>query len=329
VSEILSLALRPQRLSDMLGQKVVVDAIRKQMAARPPRSFMFSGGPGLGKTSIARIIAVALQCPHQTLWGDPCQECRGKSGQFAIQEVNASECNGVEEIAQIAETSKYEPMPPSLKRVIILDESQRISSAGQGLLLKYFEDPPEFVTWIICTTDPQKIIAPLQRRCMKYTLKPLSIRGVEFLLERSAKKIGLTRDWHPLAEQLHTHSIGSPALVLMALEKYAAGASETEAIDSGADPVNSLAICKAVSNGDWITARKHLLQVVPEDSRYIRASVMGWMRGWLFKEGSPVKADKVATCLQELSGMAPLEDSLLHSWLIATLYQVCRRLKGA
>lgn len=136
---MLTETMRPATLSQVIGQKLVVEALRKQMTTRPAHAIMFHGPPGTGKTSLSRIVAISLQCDHQQVWGDPCKECQEAS--FDIHEVNASEANGVEDAAQLVERARYRPTFGKY-RVLILSEAQRLTSQAQQLLLKPTEEPP-------------------------------------------------------------------------------------------------------------------------------------------------------------------------------------------
>jgi hypothetical protein len=298
------------------------------MATRPLQAFLFYGPAGTGKTTAARILAVSFQCPHQKEFGAPCEDCWKQESEFAIHEINASEVNGVEEIGKVAEMGRYRPAPPSRKRVIILDEVQRCTSAAQNLMLKPLEDAPKSTVWILCTTEPSKLLPTLRRRCMAYQMKPLPLASRELLLQRAAKKIEFTKPLDPLIEQVHTMQISSPALLLMALEKYASGLSAQEAVAGTDSPgVDSLRICRAVSDGKWETLKKLLQEASPEEARWIRASVSGWVRGCLVRESLPKRQAMLAECLVDLSAMAPLEDAQLMFWLWGVLYKVCRRFR--
>ncbi len=327
-TKILPISLRPHRLSQMVGQKSIVAAIQKQMEQRQPSAFLFSGPSGCGKTTLARIIAVALQCEHQQEWGEPCEDCWNQWDQFTIHEANASETNGVEEIGQIAELAQYAPTPPSRKRIVILDEAHLMSNNAQNLLLKHFEDPPESTVWIICTTLPSKILATLRRRCMTYQVKPLSYEGRSLLLNRAAKEAGITRPLKGLLAAADAAQLGSPGLLLMALEQYAAGIDATVAV-AGADVsgVDTLAICRAVGVGDTVALCKALAPASPEAARWIRASVGGYLRGMIVRERIPTKAERLAVLLAMLmAGNAPLDDATLFNWLWATLFVIARKI---
>lgn len=322
VPQILSLSLRPRSLGSLYGQAETVRAIRKQMATRPPQTWMFVGAAGTGKTSTARILSVAYQCTHQPpdKWGTPCQACWDAQASFSIHEINASDVSGVDELREVAELSRCAPMYGSY-RVIIVDEAQRISTAAQNMLLKPFEEPPASTVWIVCTTDPQKILPTLRRRCVTYRLHTLGITQQEDFLKRAAVKAKIALPLEPLFEQVHMMDVGAPALLLQALEKYAAGTSASEAV-AGVDAhgIESLRICKAVTSGSWDDVVTNLKDATPEEARWIAASVRGWLRGGL---ASGLQPEQAAAGILELCKI-PFDDSVILHWLWATLYSVTK-----
>src|SRR5208283_858923 len=103
----LALSLRPRKFSQLIGQGSVVSAIKEQYAQkREPPAWMFVGPTGTGKTTLARILALSLQCEHGEM-GEPCEACRKEVASFAIHEINASDVSGVNEMAQVAQGSVY------------------------------------------------------------------------------------------------------------------------------------------------------------------------------------------------------------------------------
>ena len=274
---------------------------------------------------MARVMAVSYQCSHQSEFGEPCNVCWKRYNSFSIQEINASDVSGVDELGLVAKTGAFKPGPGSLRRVIILDEFQRATTAAQNLLLKPFEEPPPNTIWIICTTEPAKILATLQRRLAKYRLLSLDYGQSKAFIEHTAQQIGIKRPLESFIEQIATADISGPGQILQALEKYAAGASVAEAVGGreGMD-VNTLAICKAMTSGQWTKVRDLLLKSEVEDARYIRASCAGWLRGFMAR-GSGKDLERAAVCLKELTTLIPFDDGALAQWLWSTLYTITRR----
>jgi DNA polymerase-3 subunit gamma/tau len=308
----------------LIGQRNLVRAIRNQVAKRMPQAWLFHGPSGTGKTTLARIVALSYQCQQQKQWGQPCDECWKNWDSLAIHEINASEVNKVEDMREVVERARYRPLPPSSKRVFILDEAQRLTTQAQNLLLKPFEEPAESTIWIICTTEPGKILATLKRRCMTYALRPLTMDDTEKFLKHYVEKLGIETDTAQLTDAVHQANISSPAMLLMVLDKLAAKMPIVEAV-AGIGDASSLAICKAVSGGDWSSLRAELLKLSNDDARFLRASVGGWLRGILLKDPSPSRQRMMAQSLSELMGDAPLDDTILMPWLTAKLYQITER----
>lgn len=316
----LSLDLRPQTFRQMFGQASVCRAVTKQMVDRPPTAWMFCGETGSGKTTIARIVALSLQCAHKK-FGYPCLECRKRQREFCIEEVNTGEHNTVDDIKDIVATSVYSPIGKSRYRVFILDEAQRISTQAQTILLKYFEDAPASTVWIICTTEPEKILASLRGRCIIHQMRSLKGRTAEEFIAWAYKKSGATgADISAFTEIVHTYSVTSPRNILMALEKVIAGIDPDKAVASLYSDVDTRRVCQALVKGNWGAIRSELSEASPSDAKLIRASIIGYLCTILLDPRPRLQPEVLAQLILDLSNTTGYDDNILLAQLSAKLW---------
>lgn len=324
-NEVLNRSLRPRSFDDLVGQRSIIQSIEAQVQAkRIPRSWMFVGQAGNGKTTIARIIALSLQLPPDR-FGRPTAEDWLAYPDYCIHEINGSSVTGIDEIRKITEEANYMPPPPSKQRVYIIDEAQKISDSAQNLLLKPTEEPPKTTTWIFCTTHPGKIIPTLRQRCAIFNLSPLGDVGMKKLLERAAKVIGYKKALDPLIDQLNLAGISSPRAVLSSLENVASGMSPQAAVLAGDSEIDTLRICRAFVRGDWATIRKELKRGTPEDARLIRLSILGYLRSIMLSDSPSIPSSRLAGTIRELTTYPPYEDPAMLAWVSAILYQECKK----
>jgi DNA polymerase III delta prime subunit len=208
--------------------------------------------------------------------------------------------------------------------VIVLNEVHSLSKSAQNSILDSTEDPPPSTIWILVTTDPAKLLPTLRRRCVTYQLKSLGISDTERFLEIQAKRAGIVRPLADLFEQLHIMQISSPAILLQALEKYAVGNSAIESVAGVDSKIDTYKLCKAVTSGQWKEIVSVMKDATPDDSRWIRASVAGWLRGCLIRESSPQGQERAALSLLDLS-MPPFDDAIMIQWLWGTIFKICKR----
>ena len=163
---------RPQTFSDMVGQKAVVRTLRNQVqTGRVAHAYLFCGSRGTGKTSAAKILSRAVNClsPRD---GDPCGECEAcrnilSGASLDVVEVDAASNSRVEEMRELLAQVDY---PPQFgrKKVYIIDEVHMLSTNAFNALLKTLEEPPEYMIFILATTDPQKVPATILSRCQRF-----------------------------------------------------------------------------------------------------------------------------------------------------------------
>lgn len=163
---------RPKTFSEMVGQEAIVRTLRSQVTSgRIAHAYLFCGSRGTGKTSAARILTRAINCENPQN-GDPCGECAScktiESGaSFDVYEMDAASNSRVEEIRELLEKVDYPPQFGKYK-VYIIDEVHMLSNAAFNALLKTLEEPPEYMVFILATTEPQKLPATILSRCQRY-----------------------------------------------------------------------------------------------------------------------------------------------------------------
>ncbi|WP_347300941.1 DNA polymerase III subunit gamma/tau [Dolosigranulum savutiense] len=182
---------RPQSFSDVLGQDVVVHTLKNAVAhGNTSHAYLFSGPRGTGKTSVAKILAKAINCPYSED-GQPCNECHlcteiTKGALGDVIEIDAASNNGVDEIRDIREKAQYAPTQAPYK-VYIIDEVHMLSTGAFNALLKTLEEPPQNVIFILATTEPHKIPATIISRLQRFDFKRIPpqviIERLEHVLE--------------------------------------------------------------------------------------------------------------------------------------------------
>ena len=177
---------RPEKFDDVVGQEFVIKTLKNSiMNDKISHAYMFFGPRGIGKTTIAKILARTVNCEKPVdgnLCGE-CEKCKKSKNSVDIIEIDAASNNGVDEIREIR--NKVNIVPSELKyKVYIIDEVHMLTSGAFNALLKTLEEPPKHVIFILATTDPQKVSETIISRCQCYSFKRIS---VEKIVERLMK----------------------------------------------------------------------------------------------------------------------------------------------
>ncbi len=180
-SKVLALKYRPQNFDDLIGQDVVVETITNSIIAnKVPNAYLFTGIRGVGKTTIARIVAKALNCSNgiENKCKVKCDNCDAitNSNHIDVLEMDAASRTGVDDVRELIEFSRYGPTSSKYK-IFIIDEVHMLSKQAFNALLKTLEEPPEYLKFIFATTEIKKIPVTVISRCQRFDL--LRIRSSE------------------------------------------------------------------------------------------------------------------------------------------------------
>ncbi len=198
---------RPRDFSALVGQDHVVRALSNALQSkRLHHAYLFTGTRGVGKTTIARILAKALNCIGPDGRGDitptPCNVCSActaiDAGRFVDYiEMDAASNRGVDEMTQLLERAAYAPSNARYK-VYTIDEVHMLSAHAFNAMLKTLEEPPDYVKFILATTDPQKIPVTVLSRCLQFNLKQVTPATIVERLTQVLKSEGLQAEFAPL-----------------------------------------------------------------------------------------------------------------------------------
>ena len=199
-SKVLALKYRPQVPEDLIGQEVVIETIVNGIKSeKTPNAYLFTGIRGVGKTTIARIIAKALNCKNgiDNLCKEKfCENCDSiiNSNNIDVLEIDAASRTSVDHVRELIEFSRYGPTSAKYK-IFIIDEVHMLSKQAFNALLKTLEEPPNYLKFIFATTEIKKIPVTVVSRCQRYDLSRIkSDQLFNFLKDIAQKEKGLISD---------------------------------------------------------------------------------------------------------------------------------------
>ena len=199
-SKVLALKYRPTTFDNLIGQDVVAETIRNSIKNnRSPNAYLFTGIRGVGKTTIARIVAKSLNCSNgtdQMCSKELCENCEqiSNSNHIDVLEMDAASKTGVDDVRDLIEFSRYGPTSAKFK-IFIIDEVHMLSKQAFNALLKTLEEPPEYLKFIFATTEIKKIPITVISRCQRFDLSRVkSDELFKFVKEVKNKENGKIND---------------------------------------------------------------------------------------------------------------------------------------
>ncbi|GAB4403901.1 MAG: DNA polymerase III subunit gamma/tau [Rhodoferax sp.] len=184
---VLARKYRPRSFAEMVGQDHVVQALTNALTSgRLHHAYLFTGTRGVGKTTVSRILAKSLNCLGADGQGgvtaQPCGVCQAcidiDSGRFVdYTELDAASNRGVEEVQTLLEQAVYKPVQGRFK-VFMIDEVHMLTNTAFNAMLKTLEEPPEYLKFVLATTDPQKVPVTVLSRCLQFNLRPMAAQTI-------------------------------------------------------------------------------------------------------------------------------------------------------
>ena len=197
---VLARRYRSATFSEVVGQDHVARTLGKAIeSGRVAHAFLFNGTRGVGKTSMARILAKALNCHNATgPTPTPCLKCEScnaiaRGEDIDVIEIDAASNTGVDNIREIIENAQYRPVHSRFK-VYIIDEVHMLSKSAFNALLKTLEEPPEHVKFILATTEPEKVLPTIHSRCQRYDFRNIPTREIAGHLKNICQQEGINAD---------------------------------------------------------------------------------------------------------------------------------------
>jgi len=235
--QVLARKYRPQKFSDVIGQEHVTRTLQNAIAQeRIAHGYIFSGHRGIGKTTVARILAMAVNCrsaekPVAEPCGicDSCTEIRAGNAVDVI-EIDAATNRGIDEIRELREAARYRPARDRFK-IYILDEAHQITDAAFNALLKTLEEPPGHVIFMMATTQPEDIPQTIRSRCQHFSFRAVKFEDIMGQLREIVAKEKIPADEDALA-LLAEAGDGSMRDALSILDQAIASTSDHLTLDS-------------------------------------------------------------------------------------------------
>ena len=277
---MLQINYRPDNFDDFLGNVSTVKSLQSKLKQKAlPQSILFQGPSGCGKTTLARILMKELGCDQKD-----------------YIEINAATESGIDTVRGIVKNINLRPMFGKV-RIYLLDEVQATSKGFQNGLLKPLEDMPSFVYFILCTTDPQKLLKTIRNRCTTYEVDLLSDNDMKGLIERV-----FTAEEKPVAEETINDIIevadGCPRQALVILDQIIDmdPRRQRRAVrDYVTNEAKTIELCRALlGNRPWREIQS-ILADLTDDAEKVRRAVIGYMSAVAIKENRESVVEQAAS----------------------------------
>ena len=287
---VLARKYRPRNFTEMVGQEHVVQALTNALVQqRLHHAYLFTGTRGVGKTTVSRILAKSLNCQgvdgQGGITAEPCGVCQAckdiDSGRFVdYTELDAASNRGVDEVQSLLEQAVYKPVQGRFK-VFMIDEVHMLTNTAFNAMLKTLEEPPEYLKFVLATTDPQKVPVTVLSRCLQFNLRPMAPETV----------------FEHLTQVLAQENLPGEPMALKLLSRAARGSMRDalsltdQAIAFGSGQLQEATVRLMLGSVD----RSHVMGLIDALARADGASVVG------ISEGLRLNGLSAASALEDMS----------------------------
>ena len=274
----LYLKYRPKSFDEVVGNEDVVSYLETivEETEKRPNVLLFHGQTGCGKTTLARIVANKVGCVLET----------------DFIEINSANFRGIDTVRDLIKNSRYRPMGGDV-RVWLIDEVHKMTNDAQNALLKLLEDTPESSYFMLCTTEPNKLLPTVRGRCVDLQVKPLTDEQMFFLLRSIVKAEGAKLN-RAVYDQIIDDSFGLPRNAIQVLEKILNVPSEKQmemAKKASEEQSQSIELCRALTSGSgWHKVKNILSGLKDQEAESIRRHVLAYAQTMLLKSENDIAA---------------------------------------
>ena len=303
---VLARKYRPRRFSEMVGQEHVVRALSNALASgRLHHAYLFTGTRGIGKTTVSRILAKSLNCTGPDGLGgvtaEPCGQCQACTEIDADRyidyiELDAASNRGIDEARELIERAAYKPSVGRFK-VFMIDEAHQLTKDAFSALLKTLEEPPEYLKFVLATTDPDKMLPTVLSRCLQFNLRPMAPQTVHEHLA------------HVLAVEQVVHDAGSLRLLARAARGSMRDALSLtdQAIAYGGGRIDEAAVRAMLGSVERSVAAAFVQALAARDGAAVLAAVDDVRQRGRSAAGA---LEELATLLQQMAIAQAVPDAL-------------------
>ncbi len=269
---MLHLKYRPKTFEEITGHKEIIDTIKNLFFREElPHAIMLQGETGCGKTTIARIIA-------NKLYGE-------------ITEINIANTSGIDFVRELNQSANILPIFAS-RKVFILDEIQMLTKEAQNCILKLLEDSPRTAYFVLCTTDPQKLIKPLRDRCTSFSLKNLSDSDILIMIKNVCEKEKIEID-SDISNLVVLNAEGCPRKALILLNQVRDIKNFEVAVKLLADDLNKenaiIDLCRLIAKKTQWKEVVRVFEGIEAEPESVRIAIAGYLAACLKKADRPEK----------------------------------------